>query len=314
MAKAPSRRPMIPMPLWMGVSCGIAVALIVMMLPLGMLETFVEQTGLASVLPAAAPPLGQTARGLLAAAFGLVMAVSCFVLLRALEGLPPIRIRMPRVKRRQDAAIFGDSLPEEPVEPVRDEEPRRGPIMAARDLGAPFHSITAASIEARTEPEPALLLEPAMMQPPSRDEEMPAEEDPPAPAIARHEDTRPEELEPEALEPEARPLGAVTVEGAVETQPVEDPPAEDPEPSDDGVVDQAPMDGDAAPIPVSPRAAIEGSIPALVRRLETGFERRLAGREPQPQAEPGFADPQSDIDLALRDALGTLQRMSARSR
>ncbi|MBY8825790.1 hypothetical protein [Sphingomonas colocasiae] len=278
MAKASAKRPILPLPLWMGVSCGIAVGLIVMMLPVALLESLVEQTGLASVLPAAAPPLGQTARGLLAAIAGLVMAVSCFTLLRALEGLPPVRIGKRRPRRDAAEAIFDAAQPDDLPEPALIEEPRRGPIMAARDLGAPFHSITAETAQAAALPDLT-------------------------------SDSAPEAEAPLVLEPEM-------AEAAIEVAPESDTeapaldhveqavPAPDPVPEADG----------AMPIPVSPaRDAIEGSIPSLVRRLETGFERRLAGREAG-QPEPGFADPQPDIDVALRDALGTLQRMSARSR
>ncbi len=301
MAKASAKRPILPMPLWMGVSCGIAVGLIVMMLPLTMLESIVEQTGLASVLPAAAPPLGQTARGLLAAICGLVMAVSCFVLLRALEGLPPIRIRAPRTRRSADEVIFDTAQPDEMPEHDQVEDLRRGPIMAARDLGAPFHSITAESAKSLVAPdiapqpplilEPPLVLEPEMVAPAP---EPVAEWDEPVSEPAYAPSDAPDEIAPVAL-----PEASVTVPEAI--APL--------------ILDREPGFADPAPIPVSPaRSAIEGSIPALVRRLETGFERRLAGRETPPPSEPGFTDPQPDIDVALRDALGTLQRMSARSR
>lgn len=293
MAKASAKRPILPMPLWMGISCGIAVGLIVMMLPAALLESLVEQTGLASVLPAAAPPLGQTARGLLAAIAGLAMAVSCFALLRALEGLPPIRIGKRRSRRDPAEVIFDTAQPDDLPEPALIEEPRRGPIMAARDLGAPFHSITADSIAPKATPEvtedPPLLLEAEMVEP--------------APVIVEAPEASPMASEPawaadDALE--APEHETAHVDAGPDNGDLEEPFALSPE---------------IGPIPVSPAAVeIEGSIPSLVRRLETGFERRMAGRETAPDTEPGFADGQPDIDVALRDALGTLQRMSARSR
>ncbi len=334
MAKRSAKRPILAMPLWMGLFCGVAVGLIVVLLPLLLVESFVEQTGLASVLPAAAPPLGQTARGLLAVTFGLVMGVSCFILLRALEGLPPIRIRAPRFKRREEGAIFTDAPVEPVVEPVQVEELRRSPIMAARDLGAPFHSITAESGKAVVASETEIASESVLeLEQPLAEPDY-IESEPVGPIFARYEQpepeivsepgfavsrpafveaesvefepVEPEPVEPEVIEPEIIEFEAVEEE-AVEAEVVATEPVSDSE------LDVS--DTSFAPIPVSPaRAAIDGSIPALVRRLETGFERRLAGRDPVQQAEPGFTSPQPDIDIALRDALGTLQRMTARSR
>jgi hypothetical protein len=329
MAKRSAKRPILAMPLWMGLFCGVAVGLIVVLLPLPLVESFVEQTGLASVLPAAAPPLGQTARGLLAVTFGLVMGVSCFILLRALEGLPPIRIRAPRFKRREESAIFTDAPAEPVAEPVQVDEPRRSPIMAARDLGAPFHSITAESGKAVVASETEIASESVLeLEQPLAEPDYIGPE-PVGPIFARHEQPEPEiasepgfvvarpafveaesvefePVEPEVIEPEIIEVEAVEEE-AVEAEVVATEPVSDAGP---GVSDSS-----SVPIPVSPaRAAIDGSIPALVRRLETGFERRLAGRDPVQQAEPGFTSPQPDIDIALRDALGTLQRMTARSR
>jgi len=334
MAKRSAKRPILAMPLWMGLFCGVAVGLIVVLLPLMLVESFVEQTGLAAVLPAAAPPLGQTARGLLAVTFGLVMGVSCFVLLRALEGLPPIRIRAPRFKRREESAIFTDAPAEPVVEPVQADEPRRGPIMAARDLGAPFHSITAepektaATSETEIALESVLELEQPLAEPEFVEPELAgpvfAKHDRPEPDIVSEpgfvvsgpafveaesvefEPVEPESVEPEVVEPELIEAEVVEAE-VIEPDVVVTEPVLDTEPDV--------SDSSSAPIPVSPaRTAIDGSIPALVRRLETGFERRLAGRDPVQQLEPGFTNPQPDIDVALRDALGTLQRMTARSR
>jgi len=339
MAKRSAKRPILAMPLWMGLFCGVAVGLIVVLLPLLLVESFVEQTGLASVLPAAAPPLGQTARGLLAVTFGLVMGVSCFILLRALEGLPPIRIRAPRFKRREESAIFTDAPAEPVAEPVQVDEPRRSPIMAARDLGAPFHSITAESGKAVVASETEIASESVLEleQPLAEPDDI--EPEPVGPIFARYEQpepeivsepgfvvSRPAFVEPESVEfepVEPEPVEAEVAEAEIiepeiiEVENVVDEVVEAEVVATEPVSDSAPdvSDTSFAPIPVSPaRAAIDGSIPALVRRLETGFERRLAGRDPVQQAEPGFTSPQPDIDIALRDALGTLQRMTARSR
>ena len=147
------------------------------------------------------------------------------------------------------------------------------------------------------QPEPEIVSEPGfVVSRPAFVEPESVEFEPVEAEIVEAEIAEPEIVEVEAVEEEA-----VEAE-VVATEPVSD--------SELNVSDTS-----FAPIPVSPaRAAIDGSIPALVRRLETGFERRLAGRDPVQQAEPGFTSPQPDIDIALRDALGTLQRMTARSR
>ena len=53
---------------------GVAAALAVATLPHGFLESIIGATGFSEILPAAAPPLGNTARGLIAVMAGLVSA------------------------------------------------------------------------------------------------------------------------------------------------------------------------------------------------------------------------------------------------
>ena len=60
---------------------GIAVALVVATLPHVYLENIVGATGLSEIIPAAAPPLGNTARGLIATVAGLISASALYLLL-----------------------------------------------------------------------------------------------------------------------------------------------------------------------------------------------------------------------------------------
>lgn len=108
----------------------LAVAFAAFTIPDAILSRAVEATGLPSVLSAAQPPLGTTARLLMAAAGALVTFVAAFALLRWLDRFaareaPPVRARptsdAPRVHR-------ADAHPDAP--------PRR-PISAMRDLGEP---------------------------------------------------------------------------------------------------------------------------------------------------------------------------------
>lgn len=63
-----------------GLGVGALLALIVLLLPVGTLESFVSRTGLAGALPAAAPPLGTTARIMLALlAFALPTLIGALI-------------------------------------------------------------------------------------------------------------------------------------------------------------------------------------------------------------------------------------------
>ncbi|VWX61195.1 hypothetical protein [Sphingorhabdus sp. 109] len=65
----------------MAVAGGIAAALVIATLPHVYLENIVGMTGLSEIVPAAAPPLGNTARGLIAIAAGMVSASALYLFL-----------------------------------------------------------------------------------------------------------------------------------------------------------------------------------------------------------------------------------------
>ncbi len=65
----------------MAVAGGIAVALVVATLPHVYLENIVGATGLSEIVPAAAPPLGNTARSLIAVVAGLISASALYLFL-----------------------------------------------------------------------------------------------------------------------------------------------------------------------------------------------------------------------------------------
>lgn len=65
--------------LW-GLTLGVLAALAIILMPAGMLENAVTQSGLAALLPAAQPPLGDTARYMLAAlAFALPTMIGALI-------------------------------------------------------------------------------------------------------------------------------------------------------------------------------------------------------------------------------------------
>lgn len=65
----------------MALAAGAGAALVVVTLPHVYLENIIGATGLSEVLPAAAPPLGNTARGLIAVLAGLVSASAIYLFL-----------------------------------------------------------------------------------------------------------------------------------------------------------------------------------------------------------------------------------------
>lgn len=65
----------------MAVTGGIAAALVIATLPHVYLENIVGATGLSEFIPAAAPPLGNTARGLIAVVMGIISASALYLFL-----------------------------------------------------------------------------------------------------------------------------------------------------------------------------------------------------------------------------------------
>lgn len=124
------------LPAIMALLAGSAAAFIVLLAPGGALERMVGESGLPAVFAAAEPPLGFTARALIAGAAGLALALAAFLGLSALAGLPNIRLpKLTKLTVRRDVAA--DQI-DEPIAPRA-----RGPILAAEELGAPFDSVTA---------------------------------------------------------------------------------------------------------------------------------------------------------------------------
>lgn len=99
---------------------GLAAAVAAALLPAWRIEALVIESGLPALLPAAAPPLGWTARiaivvAAAAAAGGITFAVG--------ERLAPVRRIVRSAVRRAD---------------VHPDAPLREPMKAMRDLGTPF--------------------------------------------------------------------------------------------------------------------------------------------------------------------------------
>jgi hypothetical protein len=256
----------------------LAAAFAAFAVPQDLLSRAVIATGLPSILSAAQPPLGLTARvaiavGAAAITFGLV-----FLLLRLLD-----RSGMGGSARAQEEA---DALaPRVRRRDVHPDAPSRRPISAARDFGEP------APPEA-FRPAPIWLDEAAPVSAPAFEPE-PVADLPPEP-------------EP-VFAPEPEPVAEVTPEPEPEPEVVAEP---EPEPV-------ASVEPEPAPEPApDTQAEMPTSIAALMERLEQGLaKRRMPASAPVIPATPPqvFPEAAEEPDDRLQSAIASLQRLAARS-
>ena len=276
--------------------------------PQDILSRAVIATGLPSILSAAQPPLGLTARVVLAVGSAAIVFGLVFLLLRLLDrsgmnaaGAAEEEEAPPRLRRR-------DFHPDAPT-------PR--PISAARDLGepappeapratTPLWLNEAAPVVARVsepeatvepEPEQAPVFEPEPVFAPAPVAEVQPQ---PEPEVEPQPVFEPEPVAEVRPEPEPEPIAAFEPEPAPQPEPVFEP----------------------APQPESrpaPEAAMPTSISALMERLEQGLaRRRLIDPVPSvpatpPQVFPEAPEPQDAPDDRLQTAIASLQRLAARS-
>lgn len=122
-----------------GIAFGFVTAILVFAIPAWRFAQMIVATGLPSVLSAARPPLGDTARALVAISLGLAVCAGLWIGLSILRSLLK-RAKSGQVKARgtridpvivAKAPAAPDSLP---------STGRRRPIFAESDLGAPFMS------------------------------------------------------------------------------------------------------------------------------------------------------------------------------
>jgi hypothetical protein len=268
--KRASRLPFAP--IVAAVFAGVA-GILVLAAPAWMLEQLVDRIGLATVLPAAAAPLGIKARALIAIVSALLAGLATWAVMVPVEKL----LSRPKVRPFEVAPLKPMSVSDTPPSMAGFNRP---PIFADRELGAPFMSAEAlagAPIERaeeidspRVEPaDDALVLDGALMQPEDQ-------------LFAR-----------------TAPLVIPTV-------------AEDEESFHQDGTSEIPQRIVAAPVPPPADDTQGDTVANLMARLEHGLERRAqaqvqAAAKALPQAQP-------EIDSALRQALGTLERLAAAAR
>lgn len=116
-------------------SIGFGIAVVIGTLPAPLFEGLVMASGLPALIPAAAPPLGLTARALMTLALALLIAATLHVPLSYLYGRRRLRVRPLRPHP-------AETVERQAPPKVRIEKPR--PIAAHEELGEPFLSVTAA--------------------------------------------------------------------------------------------------------------------------------------------------------------------------
>lgn len=286
---------------------GIVVALGIALMPVEPLEDVILASGLPAILPAAAPPLGDTARlGLAMVAGGGLCLTLWFILFLVIGGravtLWPSRPEAEEegvpVLRRADA---------------HPDAPARRPLFASQDLGMPFpQGAVEADADTTTEDEEAPYLPALAAEFEDDGLSIPKDLDTP---LARFD---PESIRIEAAEAIAEPAGIAAepiaeplhVEAAEAAEPAEAPlPIARPQIYEPGerfetfdlsallrpeTILASPMRRDAA----APATDPEATITSLLERLERSVAKRKEARQ---AAQPRPARSMDETLQALRD-------------
>lgn len=272
----------------------IAAAFAAFAIPQDLLSRAVVATGLPSILSAAQPPLGLTARVALAVGSAALVFGIVFLALRLLD-----RSGMSAAAAKEEEDFLSPRVRRRDVHP---DAPAPRPISAARDLGEPVPPIlpvprwldeTKLAAAPEPKPEPEIEAESvAFVAPgPEAGPEVVVEPEP----VAEAEAVVDAEFEPESLpEPEPEIVAAPEPEVAAAPEPGPEP----------------------AP---ALQAEMPTSIAALMERLEHGLaKRRMIESAPAapaapPQVFPEAPAPAEAADDRLQSAIASLQRLAARS-
>jgi len=268
----------------------LVAALAVLWMPVGLIETVVASSGISEALPAAAPPLGQTARLLLAGFAGLMAAGITGLTARTQDG------------GREDS----------------EEQERETRARGAKTMGFAFSKLTALArgraAPVQDAPVPALRRADAHPDAPAR-----------APIFASKDFDGLDIFDRAPPADEAAALAEPTFLRA--TPPAFEPDVEEAEPLwDEPLSFAAPADRREEPLaPLPLRAPTQGlSVSELTERLERGLAQRTRATVPpvtcggviadMPVAQPVPVRDHvaRDTDAALREALGTLRSMAGR--
>lgn len=275
---------------------GAVAALGVIAMPVPVLESLVMDSGIAAVFAAAEPPLGLTARALLAGGIGVVAAVLGWFMAFILVGTRGVTI---------GKASAEPSAPHMPVIRRADahpDAPPREPLLATRDLGTPFLEVRATEVDkadAEVGSDAVLELETLPVSAPPAEQPLPqdfnqplAAFDPTAIPIAPR--PKPVPLAPLRREPRPAVFDASERFEVFElTPPVRHKPA-------------------PAPVMIAPaepiaRPETDASVHALLERLERGVIRKGLATAVETEVHP------RDAERGLEDALVTLRNLARRA-
>lgn len=298
---------------------GIAAALLVLWIPVGLIEMLVASSGLSEALPAAAPPLGAKARMILAG-FAALMTVGAM----GMAGRQPpgqhkkrdMRVRGDRkmgfafsrltaLARGRATPVFQPDAPALRRADAHPDAPARAPIFASRDFGGAdiFGRAETARLPITTQPAAEVADAP------------PLHDTDPEPGFARVAPPLTDPVLAAFLAPMASaPAAPLAVEAQTEKSAAAMVDAERP-------VASAPVTPAPAPAPTHGL-----SIAQLTERLERGLasrgratpaqagQVRVIADMPVAPAVPVRETVAADADEALRAALGALRTMAARTR
>lgn len=124
-------------PALVGGACALAAAAIVVLMPTGVLENLVSASGVAALVAAAQPPLGFTARAVLAIAAGGLVGAVCWSIVYLLVGPGGFLVGPVRPAARTADRSAGAVAPTVRRADAHPDAPPRRPICAA-DLGEPM--------------------------------------------------------------------------------------------------------------------------------------------------------------------------------
>ena len=260
-----------------GLVVAALVAIAFLAMPIAVIEGMAVDSGIASVLTAAAPPLGPTARLAVAFFAGLVAGGATWFGLFLVVGARTMVVRRGEGEDGIPVLRRADAHPDAP--------PRR-PVFANSDLGTPFLEVKADPIE-EAPIEPVVVVE-------ARN--VPADLDTPIAAYRTPDDVPLPDSEPE---PEPIVLPVLTPISAPRFAPHE-------RIETFGLATASADDEPSTPLP-------QATIHDLLERLERGVARRapIATEAPAPVAMPTPVVEQRVPEGSLRETLGVLRQLAA---